>query len=101
MAKAAVISDKETALLFKTSGVDAYSFKQETEVKRLFHQVLEKGYGLIFLDEKVFLILEEELKEIEGRATPSVLVIPSAQENLGISNQYIERKVQKAVGMKL
>lgn len=101
MAKVAVIGDKETILGFKAVGVDVFDFEEKKELNSFKTQVNDGEYDLIFVTENAYLELEKELKELEEKPVPAVLVIPSVSGNLGIADNYIDNIVQKAVGMKL
>lgn len=101
MAKVAVIGDRETTLGFKTVGADVFNFEEEKDLHSIFTSINKEDYDLLFVTEKAYLGLEKELKELEEKPVPAVLVIPSASGNLGITENYIGEVVQKAVGMKL
>jgi vacuolar-type H+-ATPase subunit F/Vma7 len=101
MAKIAVIGDKEITLGFKAIGVTSFAFEDVKELPLILNEIKNNDYELIFVSEKAYLSLENELKEFEEAPVPAVIVIPSVSENLGVADNHINNIVQKAVGMKI
>lgn len=101
MYSVAVVADRETALGFKAAGAEVFPFENQRDLDKIFASIESGDYSLLILNEDAFLGLENKLKAFEDKSVPAVLVIPSAQENKGIADEFIDKIVQKAVGFQL
>ncbi len=98
MSKIAMIGGKTSSIGFRTLGVDIFPVPVPEEALEVWQKIPVKDYGVIFMTEPIYEELREQVLEIRGELTPSVLVIPAVTGPLGVSRRELNQLVEKALG---
>ncbi len=98
----AAFGEKDIMLIFKSAGVDVFPLKsgveEASEAEKKLRQLVESGYGIIFITETVALKLDRLIKEYEDKFQPSIIVIPGLGERNDYAFNNLRRIIIKAVG---
>lgn len=100
MAKSiAVIGDSESIKGFSTVGLDIFPCDDSNDIPHLFRQIADSdNYGIIFITEEMFSLVEKERKRYEEKLTPAVVPLPGVKGNSGIGTKRLSSFVEQAVG---
>ena len=95
------ISDKESSLGFKFSGIEVREVSEKNEAKEVMKEVLNrKDIGIILITKKVSSLIKEEMdKLIYTHHIPLILEIPSKGEKGEEMN--VREFLKKAVGIRI
>lgn len=98
MSKVAIMGDKTSVLGFKALGLDTYSLIRPEDGRELWPQIKEQDYGVIFVTEPVYEVMEDLFKEVSEQVTPAVVIIPATTGGIGLGMEKIRRIIERAVG---
>jgi len=98
MSKVAIVGDKTSVLGFKALGVDTYPLERPEDGRDLWSQIREQDYGVIFVTEPVYEVMEDLFGEIFEQVTPAVTIIPATTGVTGLGMERIRKTIEKAVG---
>lgn len=98
MAKVAIIGDRTSVIGYRGLGLDAFDVRDTDAARKLWPDVLEQGYDVIFVTENVYGGMMDLIEEISEQATPAVAVIPPAGGGTGVGGERIKRVIEKAIG---
>jgi len=98
MYKAAVIGDKDSILGFKALGVATYPVTGEEEISRVLNKVAREKYAVLCITENVAQQVMPQLKELNKKLLPAILLIPNNQGTLGLGMEQIRMNAEKAIG---
>jgi V/A-type H+-transporting ATPase subunit F len=97
----AAIGDYEMVLPFQAAGVKPVVLSAENHDE--FGQILEKlareNYGVVFIQENLFVEFTGKVEEINDAYPTSVLPLPGILGSTGAGLASIRNSVEKAVGM--
>jgi len=100
--KIAAFGEEDIMLIFKSAGIDVFplepGMEEVSEVEKKLKELVESGYGIIFITETVALELDSLIKKYEGRFQPSIVVIPGLGERNDYALKNLRRVVVKAIG---
>lgn len=99
MYKVAVIGDKESILGFSAIGFDIFSVYNHDEAKKTIQELAEKNYGIIYVTEKLSLLIEDVIEEYRNRHIPTIITIPGNSGTLHIGAEKVKEYARKAVGI--
>jgi V/A-type H+-transporting ATPase subunit F len=91
----------DTVLGFKALGLDTVPVSGDAEAKYYFRKLVnsdEDKYAIIYLEEKLSLVLKAEIEAIRERVMPAVILIPGRDGNLGLGQNALRDSVIRAVG---
>lgn len=95
----AIIGDEETLLPFLALGVEVYPASDEKEAERIFARLTKsKELTVIFITERFYPALKEEIDRIAYEPLPSVVLIPDVSGSRGFGLANIRATVKKAAG---
>lgn len=98
MNRLAYIGDKTTSLLFSAVGIDTYSFSLE-DVRENFEHLVNSGrYGIIFVSEEYYKVIEDIIKRCVERSLPSILILPALSGSRGYALEMARDMMRKAAG---
>ena len=98
MFKVAIIGDKTSVLGFKALGVDTYPLEKPEDGREIWFQIKEENYGVIFVTEPVYKVMEDLFGEAAEQITPAVTIIPATTGITGLGMERIRKTIEKAVG---
>ena len=79
MYKIGVIGDEDSILGFSSIGMDTFSIAQEREeIKKTIEELVEKEYAIIYVTEKMSLLVEDYLLKYRQQQVPAIITIPSS-----------------------
>lgn len=98
MNKIAVFGDTESIKGFAAVGLDIYPCDRESDAETAFNTVVNVGYGIIYVTERLIPLLQKQINKLDRRLTPSVVAIPGVAGNNGSGRSALKAAVEKAVG---
>lgn len=98
MVKIAVIGDTESIKGFAAVGLDIFPCDDENGAPEKFKRIVDSGYGVIYVTERLASILTKEIAAADSKLTPAVVPIPGVLGNTGIGTARLKSAVEKAVG---
>jgi len=98
MSKVAIVGDKTSVLGFKALGLDAYPLVRAEDGLDIWDQIREQDYGVIFVTEPVYEVMEDLFKEVAEQVSPAVVVIPATTGGTGFGMEKIRKIIERAVG---
>ena len=84
MYKVAVMGDKESILGFSAIGIDIFPVYNEQEAKKIIHKLENDNYGIIYITEKLSLLIEDEIEKYRTKHIPAIITIPENSGNMNI-----------------
>ena len=98
MVKIAVLGDAESIKGFAAVGLDIYPCDTDTESTAEFKKIVNAGYGVIFVTERLVPFLQKEIEKVNRQLSPSVVPITGVSGNNGSGVAALKGAVEKAVG---
>lgn len=99
MYKIAVIGDKESILGFSAIGIDVFPVYEAQEAKNTIKSLQEKDYEIIYITEKLSLLIEDELEKYRVQSSPNIVTIPGNTGSMKIGAKQVKEYVKKAIGI--
>ena len=99
MYKVAIIGDKESILGFSTIGIDIFPAYEAEEAKKIIHKLEAQNYGIIYITEKLSLLIEKELEIYRTKHIPAIITIPGNTGSMNIGANKVREYAKKAVGI--
>ena len=97
MYKIAVMGDYDSIYGFAALGLDTFPVTPAEAGERL-HQLVGKGYGIIYITEALAADLKQETARYEGQILPAIIEIPGVSGNTGSGVRGVKKSVEQAVG---
>jgi len=103
MPKIALIADKQTSLPFLGVGIDAVICEESKRVRRIFQELFEQDYGIIFIAESLASKCLDIIEELSDKKPSLVItIVPDISKGVsGVAEQRLRNLIRKAVGMEL
>lgn len=98
MVKIAVLGDTESIKGFAAVGLDIYPCDADAESAAEFKKIVNAGYGVIFVTERLVPFLQKEIEKVNRQLSPSVVPITGVSGNNGSGVAALKCAVEKAVG---
>ncbi len=98
MYKIAVIGDRDSIYGFAALGLSIYPCDEAKNASKTLKQLVKENVGIIYITEKLYSELLEELEQYRDLMTPAIIPIPGVSGNTGIGMADVSRSVEKAVG---
>ena len=99
MYKVAVMGDKESILGFSAIGMDIFPVYEAEEAKEIIHKLEAENYGIIYITEKLSLLIEREIERYRSKHIPAIITIPGNSGNMNIGANKVKEYAKKAVGI--
>lgn len=99
MYKVAVIGDKESILGFSAIGIDIFTAYDQQEAKKIIHKLEAENYGIIYITEKLSLLIEDEIEKYRAKTIPNIITIPGNSGSMNIGSNNVKEYVKKAIGI--
>lgn len=97
MSEVALLSDRETGLIFKTMGIDSLEARTPEEAAALIKEKAD-NYKIIFITEDLAIKIENTIREYSSSSLPAIIEIPSLGGTLGLGKRKMKRITEQAVG---
>ena len=94
----AVMGDTESIKGFAAVGLDIYPCDDPQEAVRRFHSLTGGEYGVIYITEAIFSLLDKEIRKLDEQPLPAVIPIPGLTGDTGIGVRRLSESVERAVG---
>ena len=98
MYRIGIIGDRESVLGFKAVGLEVFPCDQADEAKKVLKRIAKEDYAIIYVTEKLFQYLGEEVDSYIDSKIPAIIPIPSKDGNMGIGMSNVKKAVERAVG---
>ncbi len=98
MYKIAVMGDYDSIYGFSALGLDICPVTNNDNAKNLLVDLINKGYGIIYITEALAAQLHETISRYKEHTLPAIILIPGVSGNTGAGIQGISRSVEQAVG---
>ncbi len=98
MYKIAAMGDRDSIYGFSSIGLDIFPEDMMENPVLTLHNLVDSGYAVIYMTEKLAVQLESELERYRDRQLPVIVPIPGITGNHGMGMKAISQSVEKAVG---
>ena len=98
MSKIGIIGDADSVLGFKVFGLDAFACRNKEEATDILHSIVKDDYGIIYITEKYYKEIGNEIAKYETLRIPAIVPIPGSDGGYGAGLNNVKRAVEKAVG---
>lgn len=98
MYRIGMIGDRTSVLGFRAVGFDVEYAENQIDAKNALSKLTKQNYGIIYITEQVFLMLEAELQKFKEMPIPAIIVLPNNRGSSGIGMKGITKSVERAVG---
>lgn len=98
MYKIAVLGDYDSIYGFAALGLDTFSVTAREEAGEKLHQLVNNGYGIIYITEAMAAELEHEIAKYQNQVIPAIIQIPGISGNTGAGVDSVKKSVEQAVG---
>jgi V/A-type H+-transporting ATPase subunit F len=98
MNRIGIIGDADSVLGFKAFGLDAFACTDRDQAAKILHDKVKEDYGIIFITEKYYKEISDEIAKYENLRIPSIVPIPGIDGSYGVGLNSVKRAVVKAVG---
>jgi len=98
MYKIGVIGDKQSVQGFKAVGLNVFDCSTTDEAKHILNKIAKEDYAIIYITEKIYNDIMNEINEYSTVRLPAIIPIPGMDGNMGIGISKIKKAVEKAVG---
>ena len=94
----AVMGDTESIKGFAAVGLDISPCDDPQEAVRRFRSLTGGEYGVIYITEAIFSLLDKEIRKLDEQPLPAVIPIPGLTGDTGIGVRRLSESVERAVG---
>ena len=98
MSKIGIIGDADSVLGFKAFGLEAHVCDDAEKAARILRDIVREDYGIIFITERYYKELEEDITKYAELTLPAIIAIPGSDGSYGIGLSNVKYAVEKAVG---
>ncbi len=97
-AKIAAIGDTVSVMPFRAFGVDTYSYKAEEMNDEILESIVQKGYRVIYITERLAQEVTEKIDEYDINPAVSITLIPDSKGSTGLSSRKLRDIIIRAIG---
>ena len=98
MSKIGMIGDADSVLGFKAFGLDVHVCQDADTAATTLHRIVKEDYGIIYITEKLYKEIEEDIAKYAELRIPAIIAIPGSDGSYGIGLSNVKHAVEKAVG---
>lgn len=98
MYKIAAMGDRDSIYGLASIGLEIFPMDDAAQAAAALRQMVNGGYGVIFITEMLASRLEPELEKYRLLRTPVIIPIPGITENTGMGMRAVSKSVEQAVG---
>lgn len=97
--KIAIIGSSDAIAGFKAVGVDAFGVTTKEEAEKKVKEIYDaKNYATLFITEDFVDKIKNFLNELEPKALPAIVAVPSQAGSTGAGLNNLKKIVEQAVG---
>lgn len=96
--KIGLISDKDSALLYKMLGFEIFIDHDPEAVDKKISEWAQDDYGVIYVTEAIAEKAAATIEKYQTSTTPAIILIPDHTGSKGIGKAQVQKHVEKAVG---
>ena len=94
MSDTAVLGDYHSIAIFKSQNADCYF--AEGDVRRVFNEIYNKGYKIIFVTENIYSVCKDLI--IKEKVSPQVTIIPGIVGSRNSGREHLLKLTGIATG---
>lgn len=98
MADIAIIGDRDSVLLAKSTGLAVYDESSPEQASKLLHKLAREGCRVIFITEPLYENCAEAISKYKSEAFPAIIPVPDSHGSSGVAMAEIKANVEKAIG---
>ena len=99
MYKIGMIGDRESTLCFLPLGFSVFEASTADEAKSALHSAAKsEQFAVIFISEKLAMLIPDEIDRYKDMPLPAVTVIPDKSGSTGYGIANLRKAVERAVG---
>lgn len=98
MYKIAAMGDKDSIYGFASIGLEIYPVSDSQEAIKTLRSMVNEGYAVIYITEKIATEIESELDRYRSMPIPAIIPIPGVTGNTGLGMRNVSKSVEQAVG---
>lgn len=99
--KVAIVGEKDAVYAFGTLGINVFYTTDAKQARQTVQNIIEDGYGVIFITDQVSLMIPDLLKRYEDAFMPAFILIPSGHDGESLGLQKVQDNVKKATGQNI
>lgn len=100
MYKIGIIGNKEEIQGFRTIGIDAFPVnEEEKEIKETINNLVENNYAIIYITEKMSVLVEKYIFKFKEKQIPAIITIPGSSGSMNLGMNKIRECAKKAIGI--
>jgi V/A-type H+-transporting ATPase subunit F len=92
------MGDRESVYGFAAVGLDVIPARENDEAGRLLRKLADSDYAVIYMTERMYHYLRDEISKYEDALTPAIIPIPGASGTNGLGVAMIKKSVERAIG---
>ena len=98
MYKMAVIGDSDSIYGFASLGLTLFPCDDAHGASNALREFAKNGYGVIYITEKLFEQITEDIEHYRDMPLPAIIPIPGITGNTGVGMKNVSVSVERAVG---
>jgi len=98
MYKMAVIGDRDSIYGFAALGLTLSPCDDAQSASKALRELAKNGYGVIYITEKLFGLIPEDIEHYRDLPLPAIIPIPGITGNTGVGMKNVSVSVERAVG---
>ena len=99
--KICVIGSEALLFPFLQFGFTTYTPPSENALRDYLQEIIEKNYGIIYIEDSYCFMVEDILDKYRDSLTPIFVPIGENEEGGSFSKQTIQKMIEKAIGMNI
>lgn len=100
MYKIGIIGNKDEIKGFMSIGIDAFPvIEDEKEIKKTLDKLVDSNYAIIYITEKMSILVEKHILKFKERQVPAIITIPGSSGSMNLGMNKIRECAKKAIGI--
>ncbi|MBG9989441.1 V-type ATP synthase subunit F [Aerococcaceae bacterium DSM 111176] len=100
--KIAIIGEKDEIYAYSLLGMKVfYMTAEDPELSKNIRQLIQDGYGVLFITEKIAKQIPSLIKQYDDEFMPAIILIPSDYDATSMGLDRLNESVIKAVGRQI
>lgn len=100
MYKIGIIGNKDEIKGFRSIGIDAFAVhEEEKEIKETIDNMVENNYAIIYITEKMSILVEKYILKFKEKQIPAIITIPGNCGSMNLGMNKIRECAKKAIGI--
>lgn len=100
--KIAIIGEKDEIYAYSLLGMKVfYMTASDPELSKNIRQLIQDGYGVLFITEKIAKQIQSLIKQYDDEFMPAIILMPSDYDATSMGLDRLNESVIKAVGRQI